>query len=255
MDLFSPTLVVLIITVLIGFAFAIVIGGVRRIQQEKNRQRALLEQYQEQPAATGTEDREWVPISTSDTQHRAHDKSVVLEDVVGISPASPTAQAPPRRSSGAPSTMLSLARFVMLVGALLASGVLLLVIFPGSWIELLSQRNTVEQSREPDEPLILESMGEERLNDQFRVYGSVRNATNHDITGPQVVVKIYGLDGELLDTTVAPLAVLRLQPNAVSEFSVRHLRKSTEISRFSVTFKYPNGEPLPHRDVRGVGKN
>jgi len=141
-------------------------------------------------------------------------------------------------------------RTLVITAGVISFLLIVLAVMPVDWFSWLRNFSWTRGGMGAGESLWLEKLSEDRLPGQFRILGQVRNVGRNELLDAQVILKIYGEDGSLLDTAVVPLKEPRLSVQAVSEFSFIYVPGSHSISRYAVSFQGMDGNPLTHKDFR-----
>jgi hypothetical protein len=223
-DLFSPLTLVLIMILLVCFGTIIVIGLTRK-----------------------TAKRRAVPRTPPVV-------SVLPKITPGSSPEEkqPIAPPPPHPSPAEldKSQVPPFFRTLVITAGLISFLLIVLALMPVDWFSWIKAMSWGRGGAGSAEALWLEKLGEENLPGQFRIFGQVRNGGRSELIDAQVILKIYGEDGALLDTAIVPLKEAHLPVQGTSEFSFIYVPGSHTISRYAVSFQRMDGSPLPHKDQR-----
>jgi hypothetical protein len=232
MDPFSPTIVGFFLFLVVCFGIAAIYGAVRK-RKEMRRSAA--------PKKTASSS---MGLRSASSNNR--DGSITPQTQTRV----PTLPLSARKSSGDPIAFPPILRTLVMIAAIISFFLLVIVFMPASCYTKI--RSTLTGQTEPDEPFLLEKLAEERLPGQFRIFGTVRYVGKEELNDAQVVLKIYGEDGSLMDTVAAPLKNARLTGQSTSEFSFIYVPGAHTISRYAVSFKKTDGSLIPHRDMRGA---
>ncbi len=233
MDPFSPTIVGFFLFLVLCFGIAAIYGAMRK-RREMRRQAS--------PKKAGSPSSTFAPRSSISGTPSA---SAPLPDIT-------PRPGPIRRSGGDSFAIPPILRSLVMIAAAISLLLLVIVFMPAGCYTRM-QRFVTGQT-ETDEPFWLEKLADERLPGQFRIYGTVRYVGQEQLDDAQVVLKIYGEDGSLMDTVAAPLKNSRLTPQSTSDFSFIYVPGEHTLSRYAVSFKKTDGNLIPHRDMRGAAQ-
>ncbi len=251
-DLFSPLTLVLMMILLVCFGTILVIGLTRKTSRRRPAPRmpqgggAMLPKIA--PAPTPEEPQ--APGAPAASAPPAASYAPPSYMGTSRSAASPPPSSPgPGHAEADKSQIPPAFRTLVITAGLISFVLIAMALMPVDWFSWIKNISWTQGAGTSDS-LWLEKLGEEKLPGQFRVFGQVRNGGRSELIDGQVILKIYGEDGSLLDTAIVPLKEGHLPVQATSEFSFIYVPGNHVISRYSVSFQRMDGSPLPHKDQR-----
>ncbi len=186
---------------------------------------------------------------------RAEENPPAAETVVSEQPA-PAAVQPPGYTSQTLQARTSLAmdlmRGALVILALAVAAGLVLVIVPQSSVDSMSQSLQARSGKTPKQEMIsLLYLGDEIKDKEFHIRGAVRNITTQPIEKLDVSVRLYGADGNLLETAIVRMDKETFSPDEIAQFHLVYPDYNMQFKSYAVDFKLRQGEIVPYKDMRG----
>jgi hypothetical protein len=233
MQPFSPTAIIVLLTVIVGFALVLIVQMMSRRPPRPRQPHAAPQARLPQPTLQVQPGADDVQTAPTASLLDAPVRSAPL-----IKPVSP---------------LVSIGKSILITAGFVAMAFLIFIALPQSWFEGILKRIPGKHfvTLTSGETLWLEGLTEEKSAEQLRVTGKVRNVSTREIRSPQVLIKVFGFDNAVMGTVAAPLHQYYLPAQGESEFLVSYQVDASRILRYTVIFQEPDGTALPHKDVRG----
>lgn len=143
-----------------------------------------------------------------------------------------------------------LLRVFLIVLSLAVLGALILILAPQSSVDGLVRKLQARHAAASPEQIGFLYLGDEFVNNEFRVRGVVRNLTALPIEQLAAVVRFYSHDRTLLETAVVRMSKDTIDPGASAHFELVYPGYRSEFGSYSVEFKLPRGTVVPYKDMR-----
>ncbi|HYK88615.1 MAG TPA: FxLYD domain-containing protein [Acidobacteriota bacterium] len=151
-----------------------------------------------------------------------------------------------------PSLALDLARIALIVLSLVVAAGFILIILPQPAVDSMSQGLQARSGVTPKQEMIsLLYLGDEVKDREFHVRGVVRNITAQPIEKLDALIRLYGSDGNLLETAIVRMDKETLAPDEAAEFHLTYPNYNMQFSSYAVDFKWRQGDLVPYKDLRG----
>jgi len=150
-----------------------------------------------------------------------------------------------------PSIAMDLLRVLLILLAFLVAIAWVLVILPqGSVDRIALSLQPRDMPPPPQEKIALLYLGDEVKDKEFHIRGVVQNISVEPIERLDATVRLYGLDGALLETALVRMDFEMVAPNATAQFHLTYPNYSAQFGSYSVDFKLRQGDPVPYKDMR-----
>ena len=153
-----------------------------------------------------------------------------------------------------PSLSGDLLRLLLIVLSLVVAAGFALILLPQPSVDRMAQDLQARNSKSQPEMVAFLYLGDEIKNNEFHIRGVVRNITTAPIEGLDAAVRLYGHDGNALETTVLRLNKETIAPDEVAQFELVYPNYKDEFMKYSVEFKLRDGPVVPYKDMRGSAK-
>jgi hypothetical protein len=139
---------------------------------------------------------------------------------------------------------------LILLAICVAAGFFLILLPEGALDHLAQNLRLRNGGALPQESISLLYLGDETKGKEFHIRGVVRNISTQPIEKLDATVRLYALDGSLLETTVVRMDIEVIAPDATSSFNLTYPDYAGQFGSYAVDFKLRQGDPLPYKDMR-----
>jgi hypothetical protein len=151
-----------------------------------------------------------------------------------------------------PSPASDLFHAVLIVLAIVVAVGFLLVILPQAKFDDLAQSLQERRAGVQKEQFAFLYLGDEVQDKEFHIRGVVRNITEQQLEKIDAPVRLYAIDGRLLQTTVVRMDKESIAPDETSEFHMVYPNYDQNIGSYSVDFITRDGAIVNYKDMRAA---
>ena len=190
------------------------------------------------------------PAQTAEGNVTAESSSTIEPPILPAPSASPgyTVQTLQGRSS----VSMDLLRIALVILSLVVAAGFILIILPQRSVDSMSQGLQARSGVTPKQEIIaLLYLGDEVKDKEFHIRGVVRNITTQPIEKLDAAVRLYGSDGNLLETAIVRMDKETFAPDETAEFHLIYPDYSMQFKSYAVDFKLRQGDLVPYKDMRG----
>jgi hypothetical protein len=145
-------------------------------------------------------------------------------------------------------------RAVFILLALWIAVSLVLILLPDGAIDRMAQTLLLRSGRLPSQERIsLLYLGDETKGKEFHIRGVVRNISTQPIEKLDATVRLYAVDGSLMETVVVRMDAEVIAPDATSSFHLTLPEYAGQFGSYAVDFKLRQGEAMSYKDMRHGG--
>jgi hypothetical protein len=197
------------------------------------------------------------------TPIRSGQKGPILLKLDSTAPATPSGAARTSEVSPKPSPSFrtldrplsptsDLLHAVLVILAVIVAAGFILVIVPQTTFDNVAQNIQARRSVAQKESLAFLYLGDEVKDKDFQVRGVVRNITDQQLENVDASVRLYAIDGRLLQTTVVRLDKETIAPDETAEFHMVYSNYDQNIGSYSVDFVTRDGALVNYKDMRAA---
>ncbi len=151
-----------------------------------------------------------------------------------------------------PSLAMELIRAALIILALVVAAGFILIVIPQGTVESMSQGLQARSGVTPKQEMIaLLYLGDEVKDREFHIRGVVRNITTQPIEKLDASIRLYGADGNLLETAIVRMDKESFAPDETAEFHLIYPNYNMQFSSYAVDFKFRQGDLVAYKDMRG----
>ena len=162
-------------------------------------------------------------------------------------PEPPDFTALPKRPSAAGDLLRAL---LMILSLVVAAG-FVLILLPQRNVDRMAEGLEARHGRKAEQVSLL-YLGDEIKDNSFHIRGAVRNITTEPIERLDAAIRLYGHDGNMLQTVVVRMNKESIAPDEVAQFELVYPDYKMEFSKYSVDFKLREGREVPYKDMRAT---
>jgi preprotein translocase subunit SecG len=145
-------------------------------------------------------------------------------------------------------------RAVLILLAIWITISLVLILLPDGAIDRMAQTLRLRSGQlPPQERISLLYLGDETKGKEFHIRGVVRNISTQPIEKLDATVRLYAVDGSLLETAVVRMETELIAPDATSSFHLTFPEYAGQFGSYAVDFKLRQGEAMSYKDMRHGG--
>jgi hypothetical protein len=150
-----------------------------------------------------------------------------------------------------PSISMDLLRvFLILLAFLVVLAWVLLILPQGAVDRIALSLQPRDMPPPPQEKIALLYLGDEVKDKEFHIRGVVQNISVEPIEKLDATLRLYGLDGALLETALVRMDFEMIAPNATAQFHLTYPNYNAQFGSYSVDFKLRQGDPVLYKDMR-----
>jgi hypothetical protein len=168
----------------------------------------------------------------------------------GISAAAP--KTPLHSLERPPSPASDLFHAVLVILAIVVAVGFGLVIVPQATFNNMAQSLQERRAGVQKEQLAFLYLGDEVKDKEFHIRGVVRNITDQQLEKIDAAVRLYAIDGRLLQTAVVRMDKESIAPDETSEFHMVYPNYDQDIGSYSVDFVTRDGASVNYQDMRAA---
>ncbi len=169
-----------------------------------------------------------------------------------VSPAGPSPAYTIQTLQSRPSLAMELVRAALIILALVVAAGFILIVIPQGTVESMSQGLQARSGVTPKQEMIaLLYLGDEVKDREFHIRGVVRNITTLPIEKLDASIRLYGADGNLLETAIVRMDKESFAPDETAEFHLIYPNYNMQFSSYAVDFKFRQGDLVAYKDMRG----
>jgi hypothetical protein len=142
-------------------------------------------------------------------------------------------------------------RALLVILSLVVAAGFVLILLPQPSVDKMAQNLEARRGARPERVAFL-YLGDEIKESQFHVRGIVRNITTEPIERLDAAIRLYGHDGNLLQTVVIRMNKETIAPDEVAQFELVYPNYGNEFAKYSVEFKLREGGEVPYKDMRAT---
>jgi hypothetical protein len=166
----------------------------------------------------------------------------------GQPPEPPAFTSLPKR----PSLFGDLLRLLLIILSLVVAAGFVLILLPQPTVDRMTRDLQARSGKDQQEKVAFLYLGDEIKDNEFHIRGVVRNITTAPIEGLDAAVRLYGHDGNALETTIIRMNKETIGPDEVAQFELVYPNYQNEIMKYSVEFKLRDGPVVPYKDMRSA---
>lgn len=151
-----------------------------------------------------------------------------------------------------PWMLADLLRGLLILLSLVAAGVLALILLPQPALDSVVQDLQARHQVDNPEKIAFLYLGDEIANNQMYIRGVVRNITALPIENLDAIVRFYGHDRILLETTLVRMSKAVIGPGEIAQFALVYPNYRNEFASYSIEFKLRQGLIVPYKDMRAM---
>jgi hypothetical protein len=169
-------------------------------------------------------------------------------------PPEPTrVETPSFRTLNRPPSMTSdLLHAALIVLAVVVAVGFLLVILPQATFDNMARNLQERRAGVQKEQVAFLYLGDEVQDKEFQVRGVVRNITDQQLEKIDAAVRLYAVDGRLLQTTLVRMDKESFAPDETAEFRMVYPNYDQNIGSYSVDFVTRDGALVNYKDMRAA---
>ena len=150
-----------------------------------------------------------------------------------------------------PSAAGDLLRVLLVILSLIVAAGFVLILLPQRNVDRMAEGLEARQGRKMEQVSLL-FLGDEIKDNSFHIRGAVRNITTEPIERLDAAIRLYGHDGNMLQTVVVRMNKESIAPDEVAQFELVYPDYKMEFSKYSVDFKLREGGEVPYKDMRAT---
>lgn len=152
-----------------------------------------------------------------------------------------------------PSVAMDLVRVALVILSFVVAAGFILILLPQGSVDRMSEGLQARSGVAPKQELIaLLYLGDEVKDKEFHIRGVVRNITTQPIEKLDASIRLYGSDGNLLETAIVRMDKETFTPDETAQFELVYPNYNMQFSRYAVDFKLRQGDLVPYKDMRGL---
>jgi hypothetical protein len=151
-----------------------------------------------------------------------------------------------------PSLFGDLLRLLLIILSLVVAAGFVLILLPQPTVDRMTRDLQARNGKDQQEKVAFLYLGDEIKDNEFHIRGVVRNITTAPIEGLDAAVRLYGHDGNALETTIVRMNKETIGPDEVAQFELVYPNYKNEIMKYSVEFKLRDGPLVPYKDMRNA---
>jgi hypothetical protein len=192
------------------------------------------------------------PTLLPEEKHPAPQPSPVPLPTV-VQSAAPTATYTVQTLQSRPSAGMDLLRVALVILTFVVAAGFILILLPQRSVDTMSEGLQARSGAAQKQELIaLLYLGDEVKDKEFHIRGVIRNITTQPIEKLDASIRLYGSDGNLLETAIVRMDKETFAPDETAQFDLVYLNYSMQFSRYAVDFKLRQGDLVPYKDMRGL---
>ena len=139
---------------------------------------------------------------------------------------------------------------ILLILSVVVAIALILTVMPEGTFNGMTQNLEARNAATGQAVIGLLALGDQIKDNEFQVGGEIRNISSARIEKLDASVRFYGHDGNVLETTIARMDKEVIAPDETASFNLVHSNYQNEYARFSVEFKFRQGDKAAYKDMR-----
>jgi hypothetical protein len=154
--------------------------------------------------------------------------------------------APPKR----PFILNGFVQTILLILSVAVAIALILTVMPEGTFNGMTQNLEARNAATSQAVIGLLALGDQIKDNEFHVGGEIRNISSTRIEKLDASVRFYGHDGNALETTIVRMDKEVIAPDETASFNLVHSNYQNEYARYSVEFKFRQGDKAAYKDMR-----
>jgi hypothetical protein len=150
-----------------------------------------------------------------------------------------------------PLLLNDLFRLLLVVLSLVVAGGFVLILLSQPSVDRMTQDLRARHGT-PQEKISLLYLGDETKDNEFHIRGVVRNITTSPIEQLDAAVRLFGHDGNVLETSIVRMDKESIAPDETAQFELVYPNYKMEFAKYSVEFKLRDSEVLTYKDMRAT---
>ncbi len=150
-----------------------------------------------------------------------------------------------------PLLLNDLFRLLLFVLSLVVAGGFVLILLSQPSVDRMTQDLRARHGT-PQEKISLLYLGDGTKDSEFHIRGVVRNITTSPIEQLDAAVRLFGHDGNVLETSIIRMDKEKIAPDETAQFELVYPNYKMEFAKYSVEFKLRDSEVVPYKDMRAT---
>jgi hypothetical protein len=147
---------------------------------------------------------------------------------------------------------MDLLRILLIVLALVVATGFILILIPQVTFNNAVQGLQERRGKGAQEQIALLYLGDEIKEQRFLVRGVIRNITTQPIEKVDAAVRLYLMDGSLVETDLVRMNKETMAPDETAEFQLVYPNYNSQFGSYAVDFKFRGGDTVFYRDMRAT---
>lgn len=140
----------------------------------------------------------------------------------------------------------------MIVMALVVAAGFIMIIIPRATFDRAAQNLQERRGKAIQEQIALLYLGDEIKDQRFSIRGVIRNITTQPIEKVDAAIRLYLMDGSLVETNLVRMNKETIAPDETAEFRLVYPNYSSQFGSYAVDFKTRDGNNVFYRDMRAT---
>ena len=150
-----------------------------------------------------------------------------------------------------PLLLTDLFRLLLVILSLVVAGGFVLILLSQPSVDRMTQDLQARHGT-PQEKISLLYLGDETKDNEFHIRGVVRNITTSPIEQLDAAVRLFGHDGNVLETSIVRMDKETIAPDETAQFELVYPNYKMEFAKYSVEFKLRDSGVVPYKDMRAT---
>lgn len=150
-----------------------------------------------------------------------------------------------------PLLLIDLLRLLLVVLSLVVAAGFILILLSQPSIDRMT-RDLQERHGTPQEKISFLYLGDETKDNELHIRGVVRNITTAPIEQLDAAIRLYGHDGNVLETSIVRMDKETIAPDETAQFELVYPNYKMEFAKYSVEFKLRDSGVVPYKDMRAA---
>ncbi len=150
-----------------------------------------------------------------------------------------------------PLLFIDLFRMLLVVLSLVVAAGFALVLLPQSKVDRMTQDLQARHGTQQEKISFL-YLGDETRDNEFHIRGVVRNITTAPIEQLDAAIRLFGHDGNVLETSIVRMDKEKIAPDETAQFELVYPNYKMEFAKYSVEFKLRDGGVVAYKDMRAT---
>jgi hypothetical protein len=156
--------------------------------------------------------------------------------------------APPQR----PFILNAFVQTILLILSVAVAIALILTVMPEGTFNGMTKNLEARNAATGQAVIGLLALGDQIKDSEFQVGGEIRNISSARIDKLDASIRLYGNDGNVFETAIVRMDKEAIAPDETASFRLVYPNYQNEYARYSVEFKFRQGDKVAYKDMRNT---